>query len=173
MNTLSKNSHLVLWAAALLLCQWGCRPYVPVSTAASSAPQAKAEENSEIPFADAPVSGVQDGGAASPTSAASLPGPASSPVPAAAPLSPQPRRNPFRPATVEVRHVTARQATTTDIRLLGFAQKESHRFALLMKDHSMHKVQAGDSLGNWDVREIGEEIVRLRRGREEIVLELD
>ena len=168
MNTASTNSHLVLGAALLLFCSFGCRPHIPVSTAVASADQAKAEEGAESQVGD-----VLEVDAASTALTASPPASALEPQPAEAPIPHQARRNPFRPATVEVRHVTARQATTADIRLLGFAQKESHRFALLMKDHSMHSVQVGDSLGSWEVRDIGAESVRLRRGREEIVLELD
>lgn len=178
MNTASTNPHLVLLGAALLLCQLGCGHQVPISAAARSPHPAQAEDGAPSPSAESPLTKLQKGGVPeiatdSPTSATLLPEPAREPHLAEAAILSQTQRNPFRPPTVEVRHVTARQTTAADIRLLGFARNESHRFALLMKDHSMHKVQAGDSLGSWEVREIGEENVRLRRGREEIVLELN
>ena len=178
MNTVSTNLHLVLLAAALLLCQLGCGHQVPLSAAVRSTHPVQAEDGANSRDAEPQPANPQSGSvaevaAASPTLAATLAEPAREPQLAEAPVSPRPHRNPFRPPTVEVRHVTARQATTADIRLLGFARNESHRFALLMQNHSLFKVQVGDSLGSWEVRDIGEQSVRLRRGREEIVLELD
>lgn len=82
-------------------------------------------------------------------------------------------RNPFRPPTVKTRTVTPQQAQTADIRLLGIAKRGDQPFALLEANGDFQRAVVGDFVLQWEVLSVTDSQATLRRGLEQITLQLN